>query len=57
MKQIIESIKYYNGTFPKKQLQQIIERKDEAIPFLIEIVKEVVNHPESFSTADTTTRS
>lgn len=48
MKQLIESIKYYNGTFPKEQLQQIIERKDEAIPFLIEIVEEVVNHPDDY---------
>ncbi|WP_353948399.1 DUF1186 domain-containing protein [Sporolactobacillus sp. Y61] len=48
MKQIIESIKYYNGTFPKDQLQQIIERKDEAIPFLIEIVEEVVKHPDEY---------
>lgn len=48
MKQIIESIKYYNGTFPKDQLQQIIERKDEAIPFLVEIVEEVVNHPDDY---------
>lgn len=48
MKQIIESIKYYDGTFPKDQLQEIIERKDEAIPFLIEIVEEVVNHPDDY---------
>ncbi|RYL87078.1 DUF1186 domain-containing protein [Sporolactobacillus sp. THM19-2] len=48
MKQIIESIKYYNGTFPKDQLKQIIERKDEAIPFLIEIVEEVVKHPDEY---------
>ncbi|MFT8310891.1 MAG: DUF1186 domain-containing protein [Sporolactobacillus sp.] len=48
MKQIIESIKYNNGTFPKDQLQQIIKRKDEAIPFLLEIVEEVVHHPDDY---------
>jgi tetrahydromethanopterin S-methyltransferase subunit F len=40
MKTIIESIKYNNGTFPRNEVQQIIERKDEAIPFLLEIVQE-----------------
>ncbi|WP_051575223.1 DUF1186 domain-containing protein [Sporolactobacillus terrae] len=48
MKQLIESIKYYNGTFPKDQLQQMIERKDEAIPFLTEIVEDVANHPDDY---------
>jgi hypothetical protein len=48
MKTIIESIKYNNGTFPRSEVQQIIERKDEAIPLLLDIVKEVKDSPEKY---------
>lgn len=48
MKDLLESIRNNNGTFPREQLQQIIERKDEAIPILLEIVEEVKTNPEEF---------
>ncbi|WCK55179.1 DUF1186 domain-containing protein [Aneurinibacillus sp. Ricciae_BoGa-3] len=48
MKHLIESIEYNNGKFPRNELQQIIERKDEAIPYLIQIVEEVRANPATF---------
>ncbi|MDP5276447.1 DUF1186 domain-containing protein [Chengkuizengella axinellae] len=48
MKTVIESIKYNDGKFPRKQLEQIIERKEEAIPELLFIVREVKENPDVF---------
>lgn len=41
MKELIQSIKHNDGTFPRKELLQIIERKEEAIPLLLQILKDV----------------
>jgi hypothetical protein len=41
MRTLIESIKYNNGTFPRNELEQIIECKEEAIPYLLQIMNEL----------------
>jgi hypothetical protein len=48
MKEIMESIRYNNGTFPRKELQQIIEREEEAIPHLLQILEEVKDNPKKY---------
>ncbi|WP_165820772.1 DUF1186 domain-containing protein [Pueribacillus theae] len=48
MEDLLGSIRYNDGKFPRKQLQQIIEGRDEAIPLLLEIVEEVKANPEEF---------
>lgn len=43
----LAAIKYNKlGVFPRGYLQQIIERKDEAIPHLLQIVEEARNNPK-----------
>lgn len=37
MEQILQAIRYNNGKFPRTELQQIIERKEEAIPYLLKL--------------------
>lgn len=49
MKQLLESIKYNNRSFPRDQLLQIIERREEAVPHLLEIVKEFLREPEAYN--------
>lgn len=39
MNELLEQIKYTNGRFPEKQIRQIISKKEEFIPELIEILK------------------
>ncbi|MED4955282.1 DUF1186 domain-containing protein [Paenibacillus macerans] len=48
MKTLIESIRYPYGKFPREQLQQIIDHKDEAIPYLLQIMEELKEDEETF---------
>ncbi|MFC3771755.1 DUF1186 domain-containing protein [Paenibacillus sp. GCM10012303] len=41
MEQIMQTIRYNEGTFPRQELQQIIERKEEAIPHLLQIMNDL----------------
>lgn len=45
---ILEQIEYNTGTFPKEILLQIIQRREEAIPLLIDILKKVRDNPEKY---------
>nr|WP_019537154.1 DUF1186 domain-containing protein [Paenibacillus ginsengihumi] len=48
MQALLESIRYNEGKFPRKELQQLIDNKEEAIPHLLAIVEEVINHPDAY---------
>jgi hypothetical protein len=41
MRTLIESIKYNNGTFPRNELEQIIEHEEKSIPYLLQIMNEL----------------
>ncbi|WP_368490596.1 DUF1186 domain-containing protein [Clostridium sp. BJN0013] len=41
MNRLLEQIEYVNGKFPEKQLREIINRKEEFIPELLEILETV----------------
>ncbi|MHA7583353.1 DUF1186 domain-containing protein [Paenibacillus vandeheii] len=38
MEEILRSIRYNHGAFPRNEIQQIIDRKEEAIPYLLQIM-------------------
>ncbi|AIQ67010.1 DUF1186 domain-containing protein [Paenibacillus graminis] len=47
MQHLIESIKYNKDRrFPREELEEIISRKEEAIPHLLEIMRELQAHPQ-----------
>src|SRR5690625_1165926 len=48
MIELMESLRYHSREFPRKELEQIIERKEEAIPFLLQVIEEVKTDPEIF---------
>lgn len=41
MKALLESIRYPAGRFPRNELQQIIDRREEAIPQLLQMMREL----------------
>ncbi|MBD2862447.1 DUF1186 domain-containing protein [Paenibacillus oceani] len=41
MEHLIQNIRYNEGAFPREELQQIIERKEEAIPHLLQIMNDL----------------
>lgn len=46
MREIIESISYIEkGKFPKEELEEIIENKEEAIPELLKVVDQFIDDP------------
>jgi len=45
---LIKSIEYWNGIVPKKEIMEIIDRREEAAPHLISILKKVLENPEKF---------
>jgi hypothetical protein len=56
MNELLKEIEYNNGIFPKEQLKEIIHRKEEFIPELLEILKnakenyaEILEKPEYFA--------
>ncbi|WP_019913499.1 DUF1186 domain-containing protein [Paenibacillus sp. HW567] len=47
MQHLIEAIRYNKDRrFPREELEEIISKKDEAIPYLLEIMSELQKHPE-----------
>lgn len=42
IKEIIEKIAYYDGTFPKEELQILLDNREETTPFLLDAIR----HPE-----------
>ena len=48
MLNLIKSIEYWNGTVPKKEVIKIISRSKEATPYLINILKKVLEKPDEF---------
>jgi len=49
MKSLLEKISYNDGEFPRRELEEIISRKEEAIPELLNILQDVSDHPEKYS--------
>ena len=49
IQEMLKQIEYNTGSFPKEILLQIIQRKDEANPLLIDILKRVRDNPEKYS--------
>lgn len=46
MKEVIKNISYVeNGKFPKKELEEIIANKEEAIPELLQVVDQFIDDP------------
>lgn len=48
MKTLIESIRYNDGKFHRNELQQIMDQKEEAIPYLLQIMNELKQDYEPF---------
>lgn len=44
MKKLMESIEYNKGIFPKKEMEELIERKEESVPYLINYLEEFKNN-------------
>ena len=45
---LLQQIEYNTGSFPREILLQIIQRKDEAVPALIELLEEVRDNPGKY---------
>lgn len=41
MEQLLQTIRYNDGKFPRDELQRIIEQKEEAIPYLLQIMNDL----------------
>lgn len=39
IKEIIEKISYYDGTFPKEELQTLLDNREESTPFLLDAIR------------------
>ena len=48
MQKLLEEIRYKRGKYPKKALDELIDRRDEAIPELLKIVEQAAISPELF---------
>lgn len=48
MEELIKKIEYNTGVFPRAVLEEIIKQKDEAIPYLLDIIKQVRDNPEKY---------
>lgn len=49
MDEIVKRIEYIRGTvFPEEELKEIIARKEEAIPLLLNILRQVRDNPEKY---------
>lgn len=49
LNELLMEIEYNDGHFPKSQLEEIIERKDEFIPLLMNILKEIPNNLDKYT--------
>lgn len=45
MEKIINELRYYDGAFPYEAMEEVIERKDEALPLLLENLDELLKDP------------
>lgn len=45
MQELIHLIEYNNGIFPEHALNELIKKKDEAIPYLLDILNKVLENP------------
>ena len=48
IKELIDLISYNTGTFPKEVLREIIHEKEQAIPFLLDILRDTKDNPEKY---------
>lgn len=48
IEELIDQIAYNTGTFPEKALKAIIFKRDQAIPFLLDILRNVRDNPEKY---------
>lgn len=48
IKELLNSIEYNKGTFPKKEIEELIERQEEAVPYLINYLEEFRNNYEEY---------
>ena len=46
--QILTEISKNNGTFPREELLEIVERKEEAIPVLLDLLIDVKDNFDSY---------
>ena len=46
MHKVIDELRYHKGRFPRKALERLVARKDEAIPLLLRTLDEVLQDPE-----------
>lgn len=44
----MNSIEYNKGTFPKKEIEELIKRQEEAVPYLIKYLEEFKNNYEKY---------
>ncbi len=52
MNELLNKIKYYEEKFHKKELQEIINNKEEAIPMLLDVMKNVRDNYEKYLDED-----
>ena len=48
VEELLNQIAYNTGSFPRKILQKVIHRREEAIPLLLGILKKVKDNPEKY---------
>lgn len=48
VEELLNQIAYNNGHFPKETLEEIICKKEEAIPFLLDILRKTRDNPEKY---------
>ena len=48
IKEIIDSLKLFDRTYKDNEIEEALARKDEIIPYLIEILEEVLSYPEKY---------
>lgn len=52
MHQLLNKIKYYDEKFPKEELEEIIRNKEQSIPILLDIMKDVCDNYEKYLNPD-----
>ena len=49
IKEIIDSLKLFDRTYKHEEIEEALARKDEIIPYLIEILEEVLSYPIKYA--------
>ena len=52
IEEIIDSLKLFDGTYKHKEIEEALACKDEIIPYLIEILEEVLIYPIKYAEDD-----